>query len=208
MDDTRRTYIAIAGPPAAGKTALTRLLARAYGLTPWTSPGADPYEGDCRLAPARWAMECEAARLARLLAQTRAIAQSPAPAAQDGTPWEVAGARLPYLRAMGLLDEDEADTLLRLARLGAEGLPTPTLTIYLRRRPASLAERIQRRGRPGESGVTIGQLRDLADIYDTWARAFPAPLMALDADDCPYETDPRALRRVCRSVDTILFGLF
>ena len=72
--------------------------------------------------------------------------------------------------------------------------------IYLRTGPEKSHERIIRRGRSGESNITLEYLRRLHRRHDEWlTRGMTAPVLVLDVTE-EFESNPEHLERMIQKV--------
>ncbi|RIH87912.1 Deoxyguanosine kinase [Meiothermus luteus] len=61
-------------------------------------------------------------------------------------------------------------------------LPTPDLTLYLRAPLPVVLERIRRRGRAFEEGISLAYLERLQEAYEHHFATYPHPLLVLDTE--------------------------
>jgi deoxyadenosine/deoxycytidine kinase len=73
-------------------------------------------------------------------------------------------------------------------------LPPPDLLVYLQASVPTLMERIGKRGRGIESGITADYLERLGALYTEWINDFNlCPVLTVPADDLDFQTrDPFA----------------
>jgi deoxyguanosine kinase len=177
----RYRYVAIEGPIGAGKTSLTQRLAQHYNAQtllerPEANPFLERFYGD----RARYALPTQLFFLFQRVQQLAEVRQL-----------DLFGT---VLFADYLLDKDPlfarltlADDELKLyeqilAQLRPQ-TPAPDLVIYLQASPATLAERVARRGNPTEARVDEEYLAALADSYTRFFHQYDeAPVLIVNTE--------------------------
>ncbi len=203
-------HIVVSGNIGAGASALCHSLARRYG---WTAMGGggggNPFLPRFHADPRRWAFALEAHFLALRLEQARAIARLGGHAVQARSAWDGMGVFAENNARMGHLSFRARQTLDALMAQAGQGLRLPDLTIYVRADLDALAERIERRGREGERGISIDYLQGISDAYDRYlGRAYPGRVLTIEAGRDELR-DPALLHaRAQRLVDPLVGGLF
>ena len=75
----------------------------------------------------------------------------------------------------------------KLFDLVVSRLPPPDLLIYLKAPAQVVYDRIQRRGREIESGITLEYLALLESFYDEWMQIFDVcPVLTIRTDDLDF----------------------
>lgn len=201
-------HIAVEGAIGAGKSSLARRLAAHLNAQlllerPEDNPflaqfyaNADPAQ------PNRYAMQTQLFFLFQRIEQYRELAQP-----GMFTPRIVSDFMFAKdaLFAQLTLSDDE----FRLYRLihaeMAPKLPQPDLVLWLQAGPATLAQRIQRRGLPMEQGIEAAYLQRLSDAYAAYFEKESAlPVLAIDTEgfnpvDRPEDFE-RLVERLARFV--------
>ncbi len=201
-------HIAIAGNIGSGKTTLTRMLAKAYGWTPYTESGDSPYLNDYYKDMRRWAFNTQVHFLSKRLAQATEMNNRDGYVVQDRTIYEDAHIFAQNLHHMGLMDDRDFASYCELFTLMTLNLRQPDLLIYLRAETATLASRIQSRGRDFERYITLDYLQGLNRLYENWIENYDGKLLIVDIDHCNFQEDNRDFLSITSRIDSLLFGLF
>ncbi len=86
-------------------------------------------------------------------------------------------------------------------------LPPPDLLIYLRAPVKVLIERIHRRARSIEGGITSEYLSLLETFYDEWMQTFDVcPVLTIRTDDLDFVHKPKHLDIVVERIQDKLAG--
>ncbi len=203
-----KEHIAVAGNIGSGKTTLTRMLAKAYGWTPYTETVESPYLVDYYKDMSRWSFNTQVHFLSKRLRDAAEMAQREGYVVQDRTIYEDAHIFAQNLHHMGLMDDRDFACYCELFTLMTLGLRQPDLLIYLRAETATLAGRIQSRGRDFEKHITLDYLQGLNRLYESWIEGYDGKLIIVDADHCHFEDDNRDFLSITSRIDSLLFGLF
>jgi deoxyadenosine/deoxycytidine kinase len=111
------------------------------------------------------------------------------------------------LHHMGNLDERDYFSYRRVFELVVSRLPAPDLLIYLRAPVPVLVERIRRRGRSIESGISPDYLALLESYYDEWMQSFDVcPVLTIRTDDLDFVHKPGHLDIVVQRIQDRLAG--
>jgi len=88
------------------------------------------------------------------------------------------------LHHLGNISERDYLSYRRIFDLVVSRLPAPDLLIYLKVPVPILIDRIQRRARPIESGITAEYLSLLESFYDEWMQAYDVcPVLTIRAEE-------------------------
>ena len=191
-------YIAIAGNIGAGKTTLTKMLAKYYGWEPrFESVSFNPYLEDYYSDIQRWAFCLETYFLtSHTIVQDRSIFEG-----------VYVFVRNNYER--GDLSQRDFETFMELFDLMKSQMKMPDMMIYLRKSVPALIAQIQKRGREYEQAMQIDYLKDLNDKYEDFIfRKYDGRVLVIDSDGMDFENNPADFRAVVDKVDAELFGLF
>ena len=141
-------HVAIAGNIGAGKTTLTKLLAKHYNWQPQFEDVVDnPYLDDFYNAMERWSFNLQVYFLNSRFRQLLEIRDSGKDVIQDRTIYEDAHIFAPNLHAMGLLTNRDFKNYSSLFELMESVVAGPDLLIYLRSSIPTLVSQIHKRGR-------------------------------------------------------------
>ncbi|GAA4274085.1 deoxynucleoside kinase [Aquimarina gracilis] len=203
-------HIAIAGNIGAGKTTLTRLLAKHYK---WEAHFEDvlenPYLEDFYNKMERWSFNLQIYFLNSRFRQILDIRQSGKDIIQDRTIYEDAYIFAPNLHAMGLMTNRDFENYRSLFDLMEDVVEGPDLLIYLRSSIPNLVAQIHKRGREYENTISIDYLSRLNERYEAWAHDYDkGNLLIVDVDNLNFVDNPEDLGSVISRIDAELHGLF
>ncbi|NMC52323.1 MAG: deoxynucleoside kinase, partial [Chloroflexi bacterium] len=86
-------------------------------------------------------------------------------------------------------------------------LPAPSLLVYLKAPVPILMERIQRRARNMETGISQDYLSLLESYYDDWLTNFDlCPVLTIRTDDLDFVNQPKHLDIVADRIQEKLSG--
>ena len=203
-------YIAIAGNIGAGKTTLTRMLARYYGWEPrFESVTYNPYLEDYYKAISRWSFCLETYFLKERFKDLLSVQRATHTIIQDRSLYEgvFVFVRNNYLR--GDLSERDYTTYMELFNNLKNLIRLPDMLIYLRKSVPALIEQIQKRGRDYEQMMQIDYLKDLNERYEEFIyKEYEGRVLVIESDGLDFENRPEDFRKVLDKIDGELFGLF
>jgi len=111
------------------------------------------------------------------------------------------------LHHMGNLSERDYLAYRKLFELVVGSLPLPNLLVYLRCPAVKLMERIRKRARNIETGITVEYLSLLESFYDEWLLSFDlCPVLTIPTDDLDFVHQPMALEIVVERIQEKLGG--
>ncbi|HAG04687.1 MAG TPA: deoxynucleoside kinase [Lachnospiraceae bacterium] len=203
-------YIAIAGNIGAGKTTLTKMLAKYYGWEPrFESVGFNPYLADYYADIPRWSFCLETYFLKERFKDMLAVLQSGKDIVQDRSIFEGVYVFVTNNYLRGDLSERDYETYMELFSLMKRMMRLPDLMIYLRKSVPSLIRQIQKRGREYEQGMQIDYLKDLNDRYEEFIfNKYEGKVLVIESDELDFENRPEDFRMIINRIDAELFGLF
>ena len=203
-------YIAIAGNIGAGKTTLTRMLARYYGWEPrFESVTYNPYLEDYYKDISRWSFCLETYFLKERFKDLLSVQRATHTIIQDRSLYEgvFVFVRNNYLR--GDLSERDYTTYMELFNNLKNLIRLPDMLIYLRKSVPALIEQIQKRGRDYEQRMQIDYLKDLNERYEEFIyKEYEGRVLVIESDGLDFENRPEDFRKVLDKIDGELFGLF
>ena len=203
-------YIAIAGNIGAGKTTLTRMLARYYGWEPrFESVTYNPYLEDYYKDISRWSFCLETYFLKERFKDLLSVQRATHTIIQDRSLYEgvFVFVRNNYLR--GDLSERDYTTYMELFNNLKTLIRLPDMLIYLRKSVPALIEQIQKRGRDYEQMMQIDYLKDLNERYEEFIyKEYEGRVLVIESDGLDFENRPEDFRKVLDKIDGELFGLF
>lgn len=203
-------HVAIAGNIGAGKTTLTRLLAKNFH---WKAQFEDvdqnPYLDDFYNNMEQWAFNLQIYFLGSRFEQIKQIRESGENIIQDRTIHEDAHIFASNLHDMGLLMTRDYENYLTVFNLMNSFVQAPDLLIYLRASIPTLVKQIQLRGREYESSISIEYLSRLNDRYEEWVKSYKeGKLLIIDVDNLDFVNNPEDLSFIYNKVDAEINGLF
>jgi deoxyadenosine/deoxycytidine kinase len=204
----RKRIIVVAGNIGAGKTSLTeRIGARMNWLTGFESVSDNPYLPDFYADMKSWSFHLQVYFLGHRADQYLQAANATRSAILDRSIYEDAYIFARALHHMGNLSERDYMAYRRLFEVVMNGLPAPHLLIYLKAPVEVLMERIHRRARGIETGITISYLTLLESFYEEWLGSFDlCPMLTIRTDNLDYVNQESALETVTRSITDKLSG--
>jgi deoxyadenosine/deoxycytidine kinase len=204
---TKRLVI-VAGNIGAGKTSLTeRLGARLGWKTAFESVADNPYLPDFYLDMRSWSFQLQVFFLGHRAQQYLELAGLSQSAILDRSIYEDAFIFARALHHMGNLNERDYFSYRRVFDLVVANLPPPDLLIHLKAPVPVLVERIRRRARSIESGITAEYLSLLESFYDDWMQTFDiCPVLTVRTDDLDFVHETRHLDTVVERIQDKLAG--
>lgn len=203
-------HIAVAGNIGAGKTTLTRLLAKHYKWEAHFEDVVDnPYLDDFYNQMERWSFNLQIYFLNSRFRQILQIRESGKSIIQDRTIYEDAFIFAPNLHAMGLMTNRDFTNYSSLFELMESLVQPPDLMIYLRSSIPNLVNQIHKRGRDYENTISIDYLSRLNERYEAWVEGYAkGPLLIIDVDKLDFVDNPEDLGLILNKIDAEINGLF
>ena len=203
-----KRFLLVAGNIGSGKTSLTeRLGARLGWQTGFESVADNPYLPDFYLDMRQWSFHLQVYFLGHRAQQHRSLAEHPLSAISDRSIYEDAYIFARALYHLGNLSERDLQAYRTVFDEVVNGLPKPDLLLYLRAPVPLLMERIQRRGRAIESGITAEYLALLDSFYEEWMQTFDlCPILTIRTEDLDFVNKPHHLDIVMERIQQKLAG--
>ncbi|MCM8568963.1 deoxynucleoside kinase [Gramella jeungdoensis] len=203
-------HVAIAGNIGAGKTTLTKLLAKHYKWEPqFEDVLENPYLEDFYNKMERWSFNLQIYFLNSRFRQILQIRESGKKIIQDRTIYEDAYIFAPNLHAMGLMTNRDFENYKSLFDLMESVVQGPDLLIYLRSSIPNLVSQIHSRGRDYENSISIDYLSRLNERYEAWVHDYDkGNLLIIDVDNINFVDKPEDLGDIISRIDGELHGLF
>jgi deoxyadenosine/deoxycytidine kinase len=200
--------IVLAGNIGAGKTSLTERLGGRMGWqTAFESVSDNPYLPDFYADMHSWSFHLQIFFLGHRARQYLELASSPQSAILDRSIYEDAYIFARALHHMSNLNERDYMAYRSVFDLIVAKLPPPDLLIYLRAPVKVLFERIRRRGRAIEGGITADYLALLESFYDDWLGTFDVcPVLTIRTDDLDFVHKAHHLDIVVERIQDKLSG--
>lgn len=203
-------HIAVAGNIGAGKTTLTKFLAKHYKWEAQLEDVVDnPYLDDFYNQMERWSFNLQVYFLNSRFRQVLQIRESGKAIIQDRTIYEDAHIFAPNLHAMGLMTNRDFENYRSLFDLMESLVKGPDLLIYLRSSIPNLVSQIHKRGRDYENSISIDYLSRLNERYEAWIHGYDkGSLLVIDVDHLDFVANPEDLGLVINKIDAEINGLF
>lgn len=203
-------HIAIAGNIGAGKTTLTKLLAKHYRWQAhYEEVLENPYLDDFYHEMERWSFNLQIYFLYNRFSQILDIQKSGKKIIQDRSIYEDAYIFAPNLHSMGLLTKRDFENYKNMFSLMEKLVKGPDIMIYLRSSISKLVENIRLRGREFENSISIDYLSRLNERYEAWVQDYDkGKIISIDVDKVNFVGDPKAFGDVISLIDKEINGLF
>ncbi len=203
-----KRLVLVAGNIASGKTSLTeRLGARLGWRTAFESVADNPYLADFYADMRLWSFHLQIFFLGHRAQQHLELAHCPESAIADRSIYEDAHIFARALYHLGNLSERDYQAYRNVFDHVVSTLPRPDLLLYLEAPVPVLLERIGRRGRAIEGGITGDYLSLLEAFYGEWLQAFDlCPVLTIRSHDLDFVHKPKHLDIVLGRIQDRLAG--
>jgi len=200
--------IVVAGNIGAGKTSLTERIGTRLGwLSAYESVTDNPYLADFYGDMRAWSFHLQIFFLGHRAEQYVAAAEDARSVILDRSIYEDFHIFARALHHMGDLSERDYLAYRRLYELTVNSIPRPHLLIYLKAPVKVLMDRIRRRARNMETGITPEYLSLLDSFYDEWLGAFDmCPVLTIRTDDLDFVHQQNHLDTVMERIQDKLAG--
>jgi deoxyadenosine/deoxycytidine kinase len=203
-----KRLVVVAGNIGAGKTSLTERIGSRLGWrTDFESVADNPYLPDFYSDMRAWSFHLQIYFLGHRADQYLDAMHDQRSAILDRSIQEDAYIFARALHHMGNLAERDYLAYRKLFNLVVDALPAPNLLVYLKCPVGVLMDRIRRRARNIETGISADYLTLLDSFYDEWLNAFDlCPVLTIRTDDLDFVHQPMALEVVVERIKERLGG--
>jgi deoxyadenosine/deoxycytidine kinase len=194
--------ILLAGNIGSGKTTLAELLGQRLGwVTAYESVADNPYLPNFYKDMRAWAFHLQVYFLGHRAQQHLDLWSGGKPAIIDRSIYEDAYIFARALKHMGNFSDLDFLSYQNVFNLVIRSLPAPDLLIYLDAPVPILMQRIQKRARNIETGITAEYLNLLESFYQDWIMNFSiCPVLNLDTSTLDYSQNPEHLEQVIAQI--------
>jgi deoxyadenosine/deoxycytidine kinase len=208
MSQMVKRTILVAGNIGTGKTSITEKLGERLGWeTGYESVADNPYLPDFYADMAQWAFHLQVFFLGHRADQHIEAAGKDNSVILDRSIYEDFYIFTRALRQLGNMKERDYMAYKRVFDLVVKSLPAPDLLIYLWAPVEVLQQRISKRGREMETGITAEYLSLLESFYDEWLRNFDlSPVLTIKSNDLNFVDNPDDLEIVIERINNALAG--
>jgi hypothetical protein len=188
MASQGQLFVAVAGNIGAGKSTLTRLLAKEFKWNPYfESVDDNPYLQDFYADMKRWSFHLQMYFLANRFKSHKKMIESGMSVIQDRTIYEDAEIFARNLYEIGKMDQRDYENYVSLFHVMMEYLKAPDLLIYLKASVETLLRQITQRGRGYEQSIPREYLEQLNKHYESWTGRYKlGPILVIPTDDLDF----------------------
>jgi deoxyadenosine/deoxycytidine kinase len=203
-----KRLILVAGNIGTGKTSITERVGERLGWeTSYESVVDNPYLADFYGDMRQWSFHLQVFFLGHRAQHHLELANSPQSAIADRSIYEDAYIFARALHHMNNISERDYESYRALFDLVVGNLPRPDLLLYLEAPVPVLMNRIYRRGRRMESGITSDYLSLLEIFYKEWLDTFDlCPVLTIQSADLNFVKNPHHLDIVVKRIEDKLAG--
>jgi len=200
--------VVVAGNIGVGKTSLTERIGSRLGWwTGYESVTDNPYLADFYGDMRTWAFHLQVFFLGHRAEQYMDAVRDSRSAILDRSIFEDFHIFARALHHMGDLAERDYLAYRRLFELVVQSMPRPHLLIYLKAPVNVLMDRIRRRARNMETGISPDYLSLLDSFYDEWLGSFDlCPVLTIRTDDLDFVHQQNHLDTVIGHIQDKLAG--
>jgi len=200
--------ILVAGNIGSGKTSLTERIGKRLGWkTAYESVADNPYLPNFYADMRTWSFHLQVFFLGHRAQQHLDMWNSGDPCIIDRSIYEDAHIFARALSSMGNLTDLDYSTFCNVFTLVTKSLPNPSLLVYLKAPVPVLMERIRRRARNMETGISADYLSLLDSFYDDWIGTFDlCPVLTLRSDSLDFVNSEQHLDQVVEKIQEKLSG--
>lgn len=183
-----KRFVLMAGNIGTGKTSLTELIGDQLGWrTAYESVADNPYLPDFYADMKLWSFHLQVYFLGHRADQHINLAMNEQSAIIDRSIYEDAHIFARALHHLGNLTDRDYEAYLKIYQLILTVLPKPDLLIHLKAPVPVLMNRIRKRARDMETGVSVEYLSLLDRFYEEWIETFDlCPVLTIKSDDLDF----------------------
>ncbi len=203
-----KRFILVAGNIGVGKTTLAERLGGRLGwITGFESVTDNPYLADFYGDMRQWSFHLQVFFLGHRAEQHLLLANNSQSAIADRSIYEDAHIFARVLHHMGNLNERDYQSYRHVYELVVMNLPRPDLLLYLTAPVPVLIDRIRKRARPIEAGITAEYLGLLDSFYMEWLDGFDlCPVLTIRTQQLDYVHHAKHLDNVIERIEAKLAG--
>ncbi|MBL8100272.1 MAG: deoxynucleoside kinase [Anaerolineales bacterium] len=200
--------VLVAGNIGVGKTTLTERIGSRLGWwTGYESVSDNPYLSDFYGDMRSWSFHLQIFFLGHRAEQYLEASRDARSSILDRSIYEDAHIFARALHHLGNLNERDYLAYRNLYDVVVNSLPRPDLLIYLKAPVNVLMERIRRRARNMETGITPEYLTLLDSFYEEWLGSFDlCPVLTIQTNNLDYANMPSHLDLVTERIQDKLAG--
>lgn len=201
-------HVLVAGNIGVGKTTLTERIGSRLGWwTGYESVSDNPYLSDFYGDMHSWSFHLQIFFLGHRADQYLEASRDARSSILDRSIYEDAHIFVRALHHLGNLNERDYLSYRKLFELVVNGLPRPDLLIYLKAPVNVLMDRIRKRARNMETGITPEYLTLLDSFYEEWLGSFDlCPVLTIQTNNLDYANMPSHLDLVTQRIQDKLAG--
>lgn len=198
-------YVAIEGPIGVGKTTFAQLLAERYNAKPiledaYSNPFLERFYGN----RTRYAFQTQIYFLLSRYQQQKELYQPEL--FRTGVVSDYLFAKDRIFACLNL-DENEMSLYERLYHLLDPQIARPDLVIYLQASSEVLWERIRRRGKDFENGISLEYLERLIELYHQFFFHYDeTPLLVVNTSEIDFVNNEGDLTELIREISAVKHG--
>lgn len=203
-----KRFILVAGNIGVGKTSLAERLGGRLGwVSGFESVADNPYLADFYADMRQWSFHLQVFFLGHRAEQHLALANLSQSAIADRSIYEDAHIFARVLHHLGNLNERDYESYRHVYELIVSTLPRPDLMVYLTAPVPVLLERIRKRARPIEAGITAEYLGLLDTFYNDWLSDFDlCPVLTIRTQQLDFVHHSHHLDTVIERIEAQLAG--
>lgn len=203
-----KKLIVVAGNIGAGKTSLTERIGERMGFrTAFESVADNPYLSDFYADMRAWSFHLQIFFLGHRADQHLDLANDPRSAIIDRSIYEDAHIFARALLQMGNMSERDYASYQHLFNLVVKTLPPPDLLIFLHAPVPVLMDRIRKRARDIETGISEEYLQLLESYYRDWISSFDlCPVLTIHTHDEDFVHQPQRMGVIVDKINAKLSG--